>query len=226
MKTSTPNPAAVAELMTHLERLDAIAAGEKDLRSDTRERVLDAALEQLATEGFAATSVRKLGAAVGISAAAIYSHFASKEALLSAGLARTYAAFLRFVFDVDEDSADMDETLPQIARRHMRFQIEQRVHAESSDRLLTTDVLDRHLDPDTVAVFRGAQRFYLARVRAAVARYRGRSSLDASLEAEAILTLCDSVKGGPRVRPTHSTDELIDYYLVVIDRILRVDDHP
>lgn len=215
------------EFAATLRQLDAIAIGTKELRGDTRERVLDAAITHLATEGFSSMSMRKLSAAVGITAAGIYSHFDSKEAILGAGLARSYSEFLRFVFRVGDDgSAELDLPLPVITERHMRFQIERRDIAESSDRLLGEQVLERFLDADTVATFRGAQRFYATQVRNAIARYRGRSSLDASVEAEAILTLCDSVKGGPRTKPIRDDEQLIADYLVVIDRVLRVNEVP
>jgi AcrR family transcriptional regulator len=47
----------------------------------TAERILSAALELFAARGFAATSVRQIAAAVGVTDAALYSHFASKQAI-------------------------------------------------------------------------------------------------------------------------------------------------
>lgn len=46
-----------------------------------RERILDAALERFATQGYAATSVRELVEAVGCTKPALYYHFGSKEDL-------------------------------------------------------------------------------------------------------------------------------------------------
>ncbi len=48
---------------------------------NTRERILDAALELFAAQGYAATSLRQIAQAVGIKESAIYAHFASKEAV-------------------------------------------------------------------------------------------------------------------------------------------------
>lgn len=53
----------------------------------TRERLLDAALELFAERGFAATTVRQIARAVGVTDAAIYAHFANKQALLDALMA-------------------------------------------------------------------------------------------------------------------------------------------
>ena len=47
----------------------------------TRERILDAALERFAAQGYAGTSLRQIAQAVGIKESAIYAHFASKEAV-------------------------------------------------------------------------------------------------------------------------------------------------
>jgi AcrR family transcriptional regulator len=47
----------------------------------TRQRILDAALELFARQGFAATSVRELARAVGLRESSLYNHFAGKEAI-------------------------------------------------------------------------------------------------------------------------------------------------
>jgi|GEM_PF-4166234 len=48
---------------------------------NTRERILDAALELFAAQGFAGTSLRQIAQVVGIKESAIYAHFESKEAV-------------------------------------------------------------------------------------------------------------------------------------------------
>ena len=50
----------------------------------TRERILDAALELFARQGFAGTSVRQLARAVGLRESSLYNHFAGKEAIYHA----------------------------------------------------------------------------------------------------------------------------------------------
>ena len=51
----------------------------KQEASNTRERILDAALDLFATQGFAGTSMRQIARAVDIRESAIYAHFASKQ---------------------------------------------------------------------------------------------------------------------------------------------------
>src|SRR5450631_1655998 len=51
---------------------------------DTRARILDVALELVTERGYAGMSIRDLAERLGLTTAAMYYHFASKEALLDA----------------------------------------------------------------------------------------------------------------------------------------------
>jgi AcrR family transcriptional regulator len=53
----------------------------KSAARDTRELLLDAALDLFSRQGFASTTVRQIAAAVGVRDSAIYAHFASKQAI-------------------------------------------------------------------------------------------------------------------------------------------------
>ena len=63
------------------------------MSSTTRERIIDEAMLLFSQHGYAATSVAKIEAAVGLTpgAGGIYHHFPSKEAVLSAGIERHLA---------------------------------------------------------------------------------------------------------------------------------------
>lgn len=54
------------------------------LGSSTRDRILRAAIEQIAANGYSGASIRDIARSVGISPASIYEHYASKEHLLAA----------------------------------------------------------------------------------------------------------------------------------------------
>lgn len=58
------------------------SSGETRPSTSRREQILAVAATQFAERGFHGVSVYDLGAALGISGAALYKHFASKEALL------------------------------------------------------------------------------------------------------------------------------------------------
>lgn len=55
---------------------------------DTRTRILDAAEELFAADGFGATTLRKVTGAAGVNLAAVHYHFGNKEGLLDAVLGR------------------------------------------------------------------------------------------------------------------------------------------
>ena len=56
---------------------------------DTRERILDAALDSFAEQGYAGASMRNIAARAGLRASSLYNHFAGKKQLLLALLERT-----------------------------------------------------------------------------------------------------------------------------------------
>ena len=53
-------------------------------RGNTKQEILDAALELFSVQGFEATSISQIASAVGIRKASLYSHFDSKQAILDA----------------------------------------------------------------------------------------------------------------------------------------------
>lgn len=61
-----------------------------DLSIATPQRIEQATLELFFERGFPATTMREIGLACGISAAALYNHFASKEQLLASILERVH----------------------------------------------------------------------------------------------------------------------------------------
>ena len=53
-------------------------------RGNTKQEILEAALELFSVQGFEATSVSQIADAVGIRKASLYSHFENKQAILDA----------------------------------------------------------------------------------------------------------------------------------------------
>ncbi|MGH8929059.1 MAG: TetR/AcrR family transcriptional regulator [Egibacteraceae bacterium] len=56
---------------------------------ETRTRILDAALERFARQGYAGTSIRQVAGDVGVQQSAIYNHFAGKQAVFEALVAES-----------------------------------------------------------------------------------------------------------------------------------------
>jgi AcrR family transcriptional regulator len=86
----------------------------------TRERILDEAMRLFSEHGYAATSIAKIEAAAGLTpgAGGLYHHFASKEAVLGAGIERQLArlAALREIRNVLGSLDDLNAELTLMAR--------------------------------------------------------------------------------------------------------------
>jgi AcrR family transcriptional regulator len=86
----------------------------------TRERILDEAMRLFSEHGYAATSIAKIEAAAGLTpgAGGLYHHFASKEAVLAAGIERQLARLgaLREIRNVLGSLGDLKAELTLTAR--------------------------------------------------------------------------------------------------------------
>jgi AcrR family transcriptional regulator len=63
------------------------------MAKDTKERILDTALQMFSQNGYAGTNVRELTAALGLVKSSMYKHFESKEAIWNALLDRMIAYY-------------------------------------------------------------------------------------------------------------------------------------
>ena len=63
------------------------------MAKDTRERILEAALEMFSQNGYAGTNIRELSASLGLVKSGIYKHFESKEAIWNALLDKMIAYY-------------------------------------------------------------------------------------------------------------------------------------
>jgi AcrR family transcriptional regulator len=90
------------------------------MSSSTRERIVDEAMLLFSQRGYAATSIAKIEAAAGLTpgAGGIYHHFASKEAVLAAGIERQLARLgaLREIRNVLGSLGDLKAELTLTAR--------------------------------------------------------------------------------------------------------------
>jgi AcrR family transcriptional regulator len=93
---------------------------DKPASSSTRERIVDEAMRLFSEHGYTATSIAKIEAAAGLTpgAGGIYHHFASKEALLAAGIERQLARLgaLREIRHVLGSLGDLKAELTLTAR--------------------------------------------------------------------------------------------------------------
>ena len=89
-------------------------------KSETRDKILDAARELFVSEGYEGVSMRKVAERIEYSPTAIYVHFADKEELFRELCHRDYAA-LADVFQSSMISTDPMERLRQIGAIYIDF---------------------------------------------------------------------------------------------------------
>lgn len=91
-------------------------------KSETRDKILDAARELFVTEGYEGVSMRRVAEKIEYSPTAIYVHFADKQQLFHELCQQDYAR-LAEVFQSSAMSADPMERLKQIGRTYVEFGI-------------------------------------------------------------------------------------------------------
>lgn len=220
--TSQPEASDDPEISEIIAALARSSAGSSGERGDTRERLLAAAMPAFATEGFRATTIRGLASAVGITPGAVYAHFDSKEAILSAALARTYRKFLIDVV-IPKDEEGVGARFYGLCRRHMLFQMENSEIASASDMLLLNEMVLQTADPATVQVIRRAKAAYFDRIYQEVVRLdAGPGGLQLKVKTRAVLVVCDSLSAEPRPETAGLEPKtVLDQYMRVVSGIIR-----
>src|SRR5690606_5473494 len=89
----------------------------------TRQRLLACALEELERSGLERFSLRAVGARAGLSAMAVYRHFANKEDLLRALGEEAFAAWRRRVESIKE--RDFEGWLQRVLRAYTEFALDE-----------------------------------------------------------------------------------------------------
>jgi AcrR family transcriptional regulator len=89
-------------------------------RDDLKGRILEAARELFVTEGYEATSMRRIGQKVGYTAMALYRHFPGKFELMQALCVEDFAT-LRRAMDGTSEVADPIERIRAMGRAYVSF---------------------------------------------------------------------------------------------------------
>ena len=98
-------------------------------RGSTKQKILDAALELFSTQGFEATSIAQIAEAVGIRKASLYSHFASKQAILDAIVETVLARHAQHsIFARQTPPADAGALTPDAAAEMILGQVRYVMH--------------------------------------------------------------------------------------------------
>jgi AcrR family transcriptional regulator len=89
-------------------------------RAKTRERIIEAALHVLETDGITALTIRRIATDVEYSAPVVYQHFANKDALLLELVAHGHRLMLTEFREAAEEP-DTDRRMTRIASEYVRF---------------------------------------------------------------------------------------------------------
>src|SRR5271157_251081 len=91
-------------------------------KSETRDKILDAARELFVTEGYEGVSMRRVAEMIEYSPTAIYVHFADKQELFHELCQQDYAR-LAEVFQSSEMASDPIARLKQIGELYAQFRV-------------------------------------------------------------------------------------------------------
>ena len=184
-------------------------------RSNTRDRLLEAAVRMFGDRGFEATTMRDLAAAVGVKAPAIYNHFSSKEEILGAAVEWALRDFNLHVFGQDDPNEAAAARLKGIVTRHVLYQLDHPALARAWDTLLSSRIFDRFGPEQAREETRAAMRSGLETVTDLI-RHLGLKSdprpVDPRLAALAVQTMCDQVVRWYRPEGRYSKKRIAESY--------------
>jgi AcrR family transcriptional regulator len=160
---------------------------------DTRERILDVAAVLFRERGYEGTSVREIAMGVGISAPALYWHFASKQEILFAFMESSQE---RFNEDLEVGAVGVTnaEKLRGFVEAHVQSQLSQR--ADTYDVLFGYDQLTGSLSEEQKARLVELQRVVVDMLRRILRDGQRRENFrfgDLTTTAFAIITMCEAV---------------------------------
>ncbi|MEU3643220.1 TetR/AcrR family transcriptional regulator [Lentzea sp. NPDC034063] len=116
-------------------------------RANTHERIIEAALHVLETEGPAALTIRRIAGDVEYSAPVVYQHFANKDALVLELVAHGHRLMLTEVLHAVQE-ADVDLRMRRIASEYVRFAGEHpHLYQVMNDPAVDTDERRRVVEP-------------------------------------------------------------------------------
>ncbi|MGN0314300.1 MAG: TetR/AcrR family transcriptional regulator [Fusicatenibacter sp.] len=123
-------------------------------RGNTKQEILEAALELFSVQGFEATSVSQIADAVGIRKASLYSHFENKQAILDAlvkDVLDQYAQrsiFAKADWDQYEDAEEKPALTPDAAAQMILGQIRYILHDPHISKARKMLVVEQFRNPE------------------------------------------------------------------------------
>jgi AcrR family transcriptional regulator len=188
----------------------------------TKGRILRAAIELFATKGYAATSVRDIASVVGIEAASVYNHMASKEQLLLTIISESTRDGMQCIRDALVGAGDSaTERLAAATRAHVVYHCRHRQTAQigwAELRSLQTE------NRDTVTVIRDEyEQVFRTILDEGIARGELMDT-NVTLATNGILALGSRAAVWYREDGALTPEEIGDYFAEFVIRALRADD--
>ncbi|MGN6722971.1 MAG: TetR/AcrR family transcriptional regulator [Marmoricola sp.] len=184
-----------------------------------RERILAAAIRIVADRGFGALTVKDIAEAAGLKAPGLYSHFPSKEAIITEAVSRVLADFMDTMATIT--GPDAEGELRETVRRHVRYQIDNRQIARVADLVLNTATAGHFLSTEEYDVLLSVQRAHLDLVRERVAAFAPtRTDAEVSIASMAIIAICDRVANWFQTDGGLDTDEVADLHWDLVRSML------
>ena len=150
-------------------------------KGNTKQEILDAALEMFSVQGYEATSISQLAEAVGIRKASLYSHFENKQAILDALIQNTleqyekHSIFAKADWDDLRFTKDKMNMTPELATQMILGQIRYILHDPQISRGRKMLTIEQFQNPqmarlqtkqnytDVMRYFSGLMRFLIRR---------------------------------------------------------------
>ena len=123
-------------------------------RGNTKQEILDAALELFSVQGFEATSISQIADAVGIRKASLYSHFENKQAILVAivkEVLERYAEHSIFAlanWDDPDFTKDKQDMTPDAAVQMIQGQLRYILHDPAISRARKMLMIEQFQNPE------------------------------------------------------------------------------
>jgi AcrR family transcriptional regulator len=151
---------------------------------------MTAAVELFAQRGFAATGIRDIAAAAGLSSSSLYEYMSTKDDLLVEIMSRTIEPLIRAGKSMTETSTSPEWLLAALTQNHVWF------HARYPNETMVTDTELRALDPQRRDQVVALRDLYEGVWRSAVAAGVAASTFDVSdtdVCARCLISLCTGV---------------------------------
>ncbi len=129
-------------------------------QEDTKQRILDQALELFSTKGYDSVSVGEIAKAVGIKAPSLYNHFPSKQAIFDAIVESTAVQYEADTDQIDIHVQDVQKDIPIFTEitadalfEKVRQIFEYSLHNETISRFRRMMTIEQFRSPELAALY-------------------------------------------------------------------------